>query len=114
MSKYPCFLYHPTKPAFICPSEEFLLSLSDHEEYEYEPFTGPRTITKTSKPCGECLKLKIKITKLEEEKENLKSEVDRLRIAVKMGQKNTSTPSTLSQSVRMKAVWAKRKAEAGA
>jgi len=115
VSKYPCFLYHPIKPAFICPSEEFLLSLKDHDEYEFEPFTGPRAIKDKKyepKACSECLKLKLKNNQLEQDKEELKSEIDRLRIAIKMNQKDIKKDAAKSKSEKIKAAWAKRKEKA--
>jgi hypothetical protein len=83
-TKFPCFVYHPTKPAFICPSQDFLDTLVDGNEYEFEPFTGPRKPVKEAKKCATCLDLKLKVNEYELQNEELKLEVDRLRAALKI------------------------------
>ncbi|MCI4436726.1 MAG: hypothetical protein JHC33_07975 [Ignisphaera sp.] len=83
MSDYPKFQYHPVKGGFICPSQEFLNTLTDASEYEDEPFTGPRANPKPKpkpvEPCKTCLSL-------EADNIDLKLEVERLRIALKMAE----------------------------
>jgi hypothetical protein len=39
---YPRWMYHPDGRTFICPSAEFMASLTDKHEWEDAPFTGPR------------------------------------------------------------------------
>jgi hypothetical protein len=75
--EYPIWLYHPTKAAFICPSQEFLDSLPDAKEYEKEPFTGERAITAKKKECPNCKKLGLEVV-------DLKLEVERLRAALEI------------------------------
>ena len=43
---FPRWMHHPGGNSFICPSQEFLDSLVDKDEWETEPFTGPRAIVK--------------------------------------------------------------------
>ena len=89
---YPRMKYHKIKGDFTCPSEEFFNTLSDKDEWEDEPFNGPRkALLKENKACQECNKLKIDIKNLEIHNNELeiliidyKMEVDRLRIALKM------------------------------
>jgi len=92
MKKFPKWLYHPEKDGFICPSEEFLNTLDDANEWEELPFTGDRAVVKKKK-CHNCTQLKLDITNLNIEKEqleadivDLKQEVERLRIALKMAE----------------------------
>ena len=59
---FPRWFYHPKGLAFICPSEEFLNSLKDKDEWEDAPFTGPRAIVKHK--CEACFKAAQEIVKL--------------------------------------------------
>jgi len=103
MSEYPRFKYHPTKEPFICPSEAFLESLKDKDEYEDEPFTGPRAVkppVKQKEQCKDCLVAEFKIT-------DLKLEVERLRIALKMAEAKANTkpvPAPVKKAGRPKKV----------
>lgn len=99
--KFPCFVYHRTKPAFICPSQEFLNSLTDAKEYEFEPFTGPRKPEEAKKLCKECLKHKLRISDLEIEAEELRSESERLRIALKMAENKLAVNSSIKSEVKL-------------
>lgn len=72
---FPKRLYHPTKPDFLCPSQEFLDSLDDGSEYEVIPFTGPRALSNAKKqaPCVACAQYKLQIVELELELEQAKA-----------------------------------------
>lgn len=89
MRTFPCWVYHRTKPEFICPSQEFLDTLKDAKEYEFEPFTGPRKYIKPD--CLKCEALKAERTELKKQVEKLsdtimeqKMELNRLKIALEM------------------------------
>lgn len=73
-SEFPRFMYHREKGAFLCPSLEFLNSLTDVSEYEELPFTGPRSAA-PKKVCQACQKLKLELI-------DVKLEVERLRLAL--------------------------------
>jgi hypothetical protein len=80
MSEYPKFKYHPDGREFICPTQEFFVSLKDHDEFEDEPFTGDRKISsKKAIPCQQCLKLKAEIVEL------------KLKLEAKVGMKKAKT-----------------------
>lgn len=59
---FPRWMHHPGGNSFICPSQEFLDSLVDKDEWETEPFTGPRAIVKEK--CASCWKLRQEIVAL--------------------------------------------------
>lgn len=88
MSDYPRWKHHRTKTGFLCPSEDFFNSIKDKDEYEDEPFTGPRAVkpaVKQKEQCKECLSLAA-------DNVDLKLEVERLRIALKMAETKAQKP----------------------
>ena len=73
---YPKMKYHPDGREFLCQSEDFFLSLTDHATFEDLPFTGPRRVTvKKAIPCQQCLTLKAEIVELKLKLEKKKVKV---------------------------------------
>lgn len=86
MADFPKWQYHPTKGEFICPSEDFLKTLDNWQEYEDLPFTGDRKIESKASKCFSCTlllgknkKLKLDVVDLKLEIEELKSTISALK-----------------------------------
>ena len=98
MSDFPKMLYHPTKPDFFCPSEEFLKTLEGWKEYETLPFTGPRKVEEETK-CKGCMELKIKLADLQLSLEATELEVKRVRAALDIAKKEVKSVKALKNPV---------------
>ena len=63
---FPRFLYRSNGENFLCPSQEFLDSMAEKDEWVPEPFTGPRTalLDQNRKGCRSCEALRKEITAL--------------------------------------------------
>ena len=95
MSNYPRFLYHRTKPAFICPSEEFKNSLDDGDEYSFVQFE--KEVEETT--CKHCKVHKKSIEILEAKLADSEMEVKRVRAALDIAKREVKSTKALKNPV---------------